>query len=203
MADSLGQGFSDAFALVGAKGVVITARKIETLKETKANINHASPNVEVLPLALEMTGDSSVKAAFDAIRAKFGTVDVLVNNAGLSGSASHFLRDDDMVTWWTDSVRFPDSCLMSCSADVGASDRKSTFVARNSYFLHLLGKERQGTVVFFTSGPSLLMLPGSSSHSITKLSDLQLASYTAAEIENAIAVTFHPGIVDADMTTDF
>ena len=92
---------------------------------------------------------------------------------------------------------------MSCNADIGTSDRKSTFVARNSYFLHLLGKERQGTVVFFTSGPSLLMLPGSSSHSITKLSDLQLACYTAAENENVTAVTFHPGIVDADMKTDF
>jgi len=47
------------------------------------------------------------------------------------------------------------------------------------------------------------MLPGSSSHSITKLSDLQLACYTAAENENVTAVTFHPGIVDADMKTDF
>jgi NADP-dependent 3-hydroxy acid dehydrogenase YdfG len=111
MADSLGQGLSDAFALAGAKGVIITARKIETLKETEANIKNANPNVEVLPLALEMTDESSVKAAFDAVKAKFGTVDVLVNNAGLSGSAGHFLRDDDMATWWADFVRSPDNCL--------------------------------------------------------------------------------------------
>jgi hypothetical protein len=36
-----------------------------------------------------------------------------------------------------------------------------------------------------------------------KLSDLQLASYTAAENENITAVTFHPGIVDTNMATDF
>jgi NADP-dependent 3-hydroxy acid dehydrogenase YdfG len=111
MADSLGQGLSDAFALAGAKGVIITARKIETLKETEANIKNANPKVEVLPLALEMTDESSVKAAFDAVKAKFGTVDVLVNNAGLSGSAGHFLRDGDIATWWADFVRSPDSCL--------------------------------------------------------------------------------------------
>jgi len=69
------------------------------LKETEANVKNANPNVEVFPLPLEMTGDSSAKAAFDAVRAKFGTVDVLVNNSGLLSSAGHFLRDDDMVTW--------------------------------------------------------------------------------------------------------
>lgn len=65
----------------------------------------------MLPLALEMTDESSIKAAFDAVKAKFDIVDVLVNNAGLSGSAGHFLCDDDIVTWWTDFVRSLDSCL--------------------------------------------------------------------------------------------
>jgi len=74
MADSLGQGLSDAFALSGAKGVIITARKIETLKETEANIKNANLNVEVLRLALEITDESSVKAAFDVVKAKFGIV---------------------------------------------------------------------------------------------------------------------------------
>jgi hypothetical protein len=45
--------------------------------------------------------------------------------------------------------------------------------------------------------------PSSSGYSITQLSDLQLASYTAAENENVTAVAFHPGVVDTDMVTDF
>jgi NAD(P)-dependent dehydrogenase (short-subunit alcohol dehydrogenase family) len=72
-----------------------------------------------------------------------------------------------------------------------------------SYFLRLLGKERPGTIIFLSSGLGLITLPGSSGYSITKLSDLQLASYTAAENENVTAVAFHPGIVDTDMTSDF
>lgn len=71
-----------------------------------------------------------------------------------------------------------------------------------SYF-RLLGKERPGTIIFFSSGLGLITLPGSSGFSITKLSDLQLASYTAAENENVTTVAFHPGIVDTDMATDF
>jgi NADP-dependent 3-hydroxy acid dehydrogenase YdfG len=111
MAGSLNQGLSDAFAIAGAKGVITTAQKVETLKETEASIKNANRNVETLPLALEMTDDSSVKAAFDAAKTHFGTVDVLVNNASLSGSAGHFLHNGDMATWWADFVRSPDSCL--------------------------------------------------------------------------------------------
>lgn len=61
----------------------------------------------MLPLALEITDEESVKAAFDAVKAKFGTVDVLLNNAGLAGSAGHFLGDEEVATWWADFVRSP------------------------------------------------------------------------------------------------
>jgi NAD(P)-dependent dehydrogenase (short-subunit alcohol dehydrogenase family) len=80
------------------------------LKETEANIKRANPNVEVLPLALEITDESSVKAAFDAVKAKFGVVDVLVNNAGLAGSTGHFLRDEEVTEWWADFMGFRAPC---------------------------------------------------------------------------------------------
>jgi hypothetical protein len=47
------------------------------------------------------------------------------------------------------------------------------------------------------------MRSDSSYYSITKLSDLQLTPYTAAENENVTAIASHPGIVDTDMATDF
>jgi NAD(P)-dependent dehydrogenase (short-subunit alcohol dehydrogenase family) len=72
-----------------------------------------------------------------------------------------------------------------------------------SYFLRLLGKERPGTIIFLSSGLGLMTLPGSSGYSITKLSDLQLASYAAAENDNVTAVAIHPGIVLTDMASDF
>jgi hypothetical protein len=89
MAGSLGQGLSDAFIPAGAKGVIITAQKIETLKESEVSIKSANPNVKMLPLALEMTDDLSAKAALDVAKAHFG------------------LHDDDMANF----VRSLDSCL--------------------------------------------------------------------------------------------
>lgn len=94
------------------------------MKETEANIKKANPNVEVLPLALEITDESSVKAAFEAVNAKFGAVDVLVNNAGLAGSAGHFLRDEEVREWWADFVGFPLLDVTKFIANVSAHCRK-------------------------------------------------------------------------------
>ena len=72
-----------------------------------------------------------------------------------------------------------------------------------SYFLRLLGKEHPGTVIVLSSGAGLVVVPGSSAYSITKLVDLRLAEYTAAENPNVTAMAFHPGIVDTEMATAF
>lgn len=98
------QGISEAFAFAGAKAIIITARKVETLKETEANIKSANRNVEVLSLALELTDESSIKAALEAAKAKFGKVDVLVNNAGMFGSANTSVASEDIGSWWKDLV---------------------------------------------------------------------------------------------------
>ena len=87
----------------------------------------------MLALALEITDESSVKAAFDAAKAKFGTVDVLVNNAGLNASADHFLRDEDVATWWGDFVGFKSPLpLIDLELTPGARYRKLMSAAPNS-----------------------------------------------------------------------
>ena len=83
---------------------MITARKLETLIETEKNIKKANPSVEVLPLALEITEEKSVKAAFEAVQGRFGKIDVLVNNAGLFGGDGQFIASEDIGTWWADFV---------------------------------------------------------------------------------------------------
>ena len=74
------------------------------MKDTEKNIKKANADVEVLSLALEITDEQSVKAAFEAVQAKFGKVDVLVNNAGLFGSEGQFLASEDIAKWWADFV---------------------------------------------------------------------------------------------------
>ena len=71
-----GREMAQQLLAAGAK-VVATARKPEQLNELVAKYPETA-----LALALDVTKDDSVKAAVDAALAKFGQVDVLVNNAG-------------------------------------------------------------------------------------------------------------------------
>ena len=51
-----------------------------------------------LPVAADVSDSTQVKAMFDATLSKFGTLDVLVNNAGLINTSCHFLEGDE--AWW-------------------------------------------------------------------------------------------------------
>ena len=73
-------GFGQAFAehaLAQGHNVVATARRVETLEGIVAK----APD-RVLALKLDVTRPDDAKAAVDAAIARFGRIDVLVNNAG-------------------------------------------------------------------------------------------------------------------------
>lgn len=73
-------GFGRAFAdhaLARGYNVVATARKVDALKQIAA---HAPDRF--LALALDVTRPKDAQAAVDAAVARFGRIDVLVNNAG-------------------------------------------------------------------------------------------------------------------------
>jgi NAD(P)-dependent dehydrogenase (short-subunit alcohol dehydrogenase family) len=178
-------GISEAFALAGAKAIIITARKVETLAETEAAIKKANPSVEVLKVALEVTSEDSVKAAFKTIGEHYSTIDILVNNAGLFGSANQTLASGDPTAWWPD---FQVNVF-------------GTFLV-TKYFLTFIGPEKDAQLIYLSSGAGLMVIPGNSSYSITKLADLQLAAYAAAENPHLKVIAFHPGIVLTDMATD-
>ncbi len=61
--------------------VAIAARRLDRLEESVAELEAAGAR-EVLPVALDVTDESSVRDALAAVSAQFGRLDVLVNNAG-------------------------------------------------------------------------------------------------------------------------
>ena len=80
----------------GAEGALVGVNDLheERAREASATIP------ESLPLAAETSPEQSASGRhkFDALIARFGTIDVLVNNAGDIYAARHFLEGDE--AWW-------------------------------------------------------------------------------------------------------
>ncbi len=70
---------------------------INDLSEDRAR-EAATSIPQSLPIAADVSSKSQVEAMFDALLARFGTIDVLVNNAGDIYAARHFLEGDE--AWW-------------------------------------------------------------------------------------------------------
>lgn len=77
----LGAGFAKVLAAAGAK-VVLAARRADKLAEQVAEIVAAGG--EAVAVSLDVTDETSTKAAYDAAEAAFGTVDTIVANAGVA-----------------------------------------------------------------------------------------------------------------------
>jgi NAD(P)-dependent dehydrogenase (short-subunit alcohol dehydrogenase family) len=92
----LGAEFAKVLAAAGAR-VVIGARRADRLTELAQLITAAGG--QALPVAMDVRDKLSVQAAFDTAEAAWGTVEILVNNAGVSRAAYLTeLQEDDWDT---------------------------------------------------------------------------------------------------------
>ena len=78
--------------------VVLAGRRIEPLND----VAKESGTDRALPVATDVSRPDSVAALFDRIRETFGRIDVLFNNAGLSGMGTSF--EDIAFDTWQDVV---------------------------------------------------------------------------------------------------
>jgi NAD(P)-dependent dehydrogenase (short-subunit alcohol dehydrogenase family) len=76
----IGKGIAQAFAGEGCS-VVIAARTAERLERAAEEIRAAGG--EALALRTDVTDEASVEALFEAATARFGRLDILVNNSGI------------------------------------------------------------------------------------------------------------------------
>ena len=77
----LGAQFARTLAAAGA-GVVLAARRVERLKTLRAEIEAAGGDAHVV--TLDVTDPDSIKAAVAHAETEMGTIDILVNNSGVS-----------------------------------------------------------------------------------------------------------------------
>ena len=77
----LGAQFARTLARAGA-GVVLASRRIEKLKELRARIEGEGGDAHVVEL--DVTDHDSIKAAVAHAETEMGTLDILINNSGVS-----------------------------------------------------------------------------------------------------------------------
>jgi hypothetical protein len=77
----LGAQFARTLATAGA-GVVLAARRVERLKTLRAEIESADGDAHVV--GMDVTDIDSIRAAVAHAETEMGTIDILVNNSGVS-----------------------------------------------------------------------------------------------------------------------
>jgi len=126
-AHGIGFAVAERFAAEGASVVV------NDLHSGAANAASAAiPNS--MPFAADVSQKPAVDDMFDALLARFGTIDVLVNNAGDIHAARHFLEGDE--AWW-------DRVL--------AVNLKSVFLCSHRA-AHVMARKGSGSIISMSSG---------------------------------------------------
>ena len=90
----LGRHFAGVLAGAGAR-VALGARRAGKTADAAAEINKAGG--AAMAVALDVTDETSIDTALDAVTARWGPVDVLVNNAGVADTRAALDIDGD--TW--------------------------------------------------------------------------------------------------------
>ncbi len=80
----LGERFAQVLAANGAK-VVLAARRVDRLEALVGKI--CADGGEAIAVELDVADQTAIAPAFDVAEAAFGTVTILVNNAGIDGSS--------------------------------------------------------------------------------------------------------------------
>jgi len=180
----LGRHFALVLARYGVK-VALGARRIEALEETAAEIVRAGGSAFVT--SLDVTSELAVKTAIDAVEAQLGSIDVVVNNSGVSVAKpvlEHSERDWDAVI----DVNLKGAFLVATEAArrMRDSQRPGSIINIES----ILSFRQAGAVAAYAASKAGLT-------QLTRTMALELARYRIRV--NGIA----PGYFATDLNRDF
>lgn len=177
----IGEAIAVEMAEAGA-AVVAAARSADDLDETVEQIESAGG--EAIACTMDVTDAESIAAAFDRAEAEFGSVDVLVNNAGTNpyfGNA----RKLDIDTW----------------EHIFAVNATGAFRCAREFARRIDEREETGVVVNVASVGGVLGLPYQTPYSASKHAMVGMTRTLALEWAPDIRVNaLAPGYVKTEFT---
>ncbi|UAA38509.1 SDR family oxidoreductase [Paraneptunicella aestuarii] len=96
----IGAALAAGLAEAGAK-VVLAARRVEKLQGNVEQIQNNGG--EAMAVAMDVTDKASIETAFDQAEATFGTVDIIINNAGVADPKPFIKTEDESFDWVMDT----------------------------------------------------------------------------------------------------
>lgn len=179
-----GAHFAAVLAQAGAK-VAVAARRADRIESVVRDIREQGG--DAFAVEIDVASRDSINGAFDQVEAKFGTVDIAVNNAGLSAPAPFAEMSD---TQWTSVL----------DVNLNGPYHVSQEMARR-----LIAAGKPGAIVNIASILGKLAKDNFANYGVTKGALIHLTQYMALDLlphgirVNAIA----PGYFPSEMTNPF
>lgn len=184
----LGAHFAHLYARAGAN-VVLGARRVERVAALAAEIEAAGCGA--LAVAMDVTDESSIQAAYDMAEARFGLIDTIIANAGTSAPG----RSTDVTPEGLRMVTETNFTGVYLTAREGARRMMAAGVKETG----------KGRVILIGSITAHLTGEGDSAYAATKAAVAHLGRNLAREwVRQGINVnTIQPGYIQTEIAGDF
>ncbi len=180
----LGAHFAKTLSRAGAK-VIVAARRAEKLNQLVDDINAGGGNA--VAVSMDVTDAASVEQAIASGEAAFGSISVLVNNAGVADSRRFINVDEESWDF------------------VMAANLKGAWRVASAISRQMVERDTQGSIVNIASILGLRQGFGESTYAISKAGVVQMTKSMALELAskgirtNAIC----PGYFRTEMNADY
>jgi len=187
----IGRSIALRYAEADVAAIILCARTASQVDETQSQIKKINPNVRIYKHTIDITNEKQVFAMADAVHAKQGRLDVLINNAGTTDKWET-ITEGDIEAW-----------LKCWDLHI-----KGTYLMLKA-FLPLLVEtaKKQSTVVDVLNTTTIaahLTMPGGSAYMGSKFALMRLSEFVASEYadKGVNCVSLHPGGVDTGIAKD-